>query len=183
MINFIKFFGIVFNYFLKFIKNILIFKHFFQTNNFSKPSYICYLFKMFYVFTKNIWNFLKFSFKSLNFFVNCFKFYLIFLISIKFYFWKILENFLIFQQILYKCFQTFSKVLDEFIFTECSPEPKFLRRHYITGLERNSCMKFCTMFLPRTRIIESLRYNCNVHYSCTSAVQYLNERKWECSFM
>ena len=29
-----------------------------------------------------------------------------------------------------------------------SPEPKFWRRHCSTGLERNSCMKFCPRFPP-----------------------------------
>ena len=29
-----------------------------------------------------------------------------------------------------------------------SPLPKFWRRHCSTGLERNSCMKFCLKFLP-----------------------------------
>ena len=42
-------------------------------------------------------------------------------------------------------FLKFSKVFDEYIFAECLPEQKFWRRHCNTGLERNSCMKFCPM--------------------------------------
>ena len=66
--------------------------------------------------------------------------------SIKFYFWKILENFLIFVQFFYKLFKIFLQVFNDYIFIECPPEPKFWRRHCSTGLELNSCMKFCFMF-------------------------------------
>ena len=58
------------------------------------------------------------------------------------------------------------------------PLTKILRCHCTTGLEWNSCMKFCSMFPPRTKILELLLVQLYiVHYSCTRAVQYLNERK------
>ena len=41
------------------------------------------------------------------------------------------------------------------------PEPKFWRRHCSTGLERNSCMKFCLMFLPPQP--KSWRRPCRLH--------------------
>ena len=46
--------------------------------------------------------------------------------------------FYIFVQIFYKFLKNFPKVFDEYICAECSPEPKFWRRHSSTGLERTS---------------------------------------------
>ena len=56
MINFIKFF---IKWMFECFNNILIFKQISIFINFSKHSYICYLFKIFYMF-ENIWKF-KFS--------------------------------------------------------------------------------------------------------------------------
>ena len=57
------------------------------------------------------------------------------------------------MQIFNKFFKKFSKVFDEYIFAECPPfEPKFWRHHCSTGLELNSCIKFCPMFpLPKPK--------------------------------
>ena len=45
------------------------------------------------------------------------------------------------------------------------------------GLEWNSCIKFCLMFPPRTKILESLLVQLYITVNCTRGVQYLNERK------
>ena len=69
MINFIKF---LLNKCLNFFNYILIFKQISIFINFSKHSYICYLFKIFYMFEqrlKNL-NFLKISLKFLKIFVK-----------------------------------------------------------------------------------------------------------------
>ena len=54
LINLIKYFRKCFNYFLKFFNIIPNFKYISNFNNFSKHNFISYLFKMFYVFTKNL---------------------------------------------------------------------------------------------------------------------------------
>ena len=88
--------------------------------------------------------------------------------SIKFYFWKILANFFKF---LCKYFINFSKVFDEYICAECPPpQPKFWRRHCSTGVERNSCMKFISMFPPRTKILAPHLYTVRVYIVYLSVV-------------
>ena len=41
-------------FFFEIVNNILIFKQISKLNNFSKRSYISYLFKMIFMFTKNL---------------------------------------------------------------------------------------------------------------------------------
>ena len=44
------------------------------------------------------------------------------------------------------------------------PEPKFWRRHCSTGLEWNSCMKFCQMFPPpEPKSWSRYWYNCTLY--------------------
>ena len=52
----------------------------------------------------------------------------------------------------YKFFKIFTKVCDKYFCAECSPEPNFWRRIALQD-KRNSCMKFCLMFPPRTKIL------------------------------
>ena len=47
-----------------------------------------------------------------------------------------------------KFFKILQNVFYEYIFAECHFKPKFWRRHCSTGLEWNSCMKFCSLFSP-----------------------------------
>ena len=68
-----------------------------------------------------------------------------------------------------------------------SPQPKFWRRNCSTGLEWNSYIQFCPMFPLEPKFWSRYWYNCtlysvHVHYSCTRAVQYLNERKMGMQF-
>ena len=47
-----------------------------------------------------------------------------------------------------KFFKILQKVFDEYIFADCHFKPKFWQRHCSTGLEWNSCMKFCLLSPP-----------------------------------
>ena len=52
-----------------------------------------------------------------------------------------------------KFFKILQKFFDEYIFAECLSKLKFWRRHCSTGLEWNSCMKFCLLFSPQPKSI------------------------------
>ena len=69
-------FSELFYYFVSFCNNILIFEQILNFNNFSKHSYISYLFKMFLMLALKIENFLNFYkilLGNLKPFLNCFK--------------------------------------------------------------------------------------------------------------
>ena len=82
-----------------------------------------------------------------------FKFSQIFLNSIKFYFWKILKNFLNFCGNFFKIFWNFSKFFDEYIFAECFQITEILA----TPLQYKTWKEFMYEILfdvpPRTKIL------------------------------
>ena len=83
------------------------------------------------------------------------KIFKIFLNSIKFYFWKILENVLNFCA---NYFITFSKVIDEYIFAEySSPRTEILATPLQYRTWKEFMYEILSRFLfPRTRILEPL---------------------------
>ena len=70
-----------------------------------------------------------------------------------------------------------------FLLNAHPPNQNFGDANCSTGFECNSCMKFCPMFPPRTKILESQLVQLYIeHYCCTRAVQFLNERKMGMQF-
>ena len=61
-------------------------------------------------------------------------------------FWRILKILFKFFNKIFKIFQ--KSLMSLFLLNVPLSEPKFCRRHCSTGLEWNSCMKFCSLFSP-----------------------------------
>ena len=53
--------------------------------------------------------------------------------------------------------------MSTFLLNVPPPEPKFWRCHCSTGLEWNSCMKFCLMFPLEPKFLSRYWYNCKLY--------------------